>query len=925
MSPAAPSLTTPLQNTLDKWLEHFLELNEQKLTSAREQLSPRQQAVLNALPVLLHCNGSRLPGYVAPDTPCGIVGFTPTVEHHSAVHQFARGVPLPRNSGPRAIEGIYLMGSLGSIAQSRNSDLDIWLCHDEGLTDYQLEALQKKCTRIEKWADGLNTEVHFFLMNLHDFRAGQTRSADGEDCGSSQHLLLLDEFYRSALWIAGKMPRWWLTPEECEYCADRYWEELVTQHKVDANDWLNVGSLPTIPAGEFVGAGLWQLNKGVSNPYKSLLKILLNREYASAYPNIRPLAWDFRKQVQQGDADLLNTDPYLLMLRRLESHLHDDEVELRELIRRAFYIKAGVRLTQLTNNQRKLRRVKALQTQINEWGWTHTYLNEIDQRENWSARKVMNERNALLTQMLTGYRALASFSEQYAESLYINEQDLRVLGNQLFAAVRAEPGKITDINLHIRSDMAEEKLTLNLTDNLWQLIPEKWKPGEEAEVLLQTPSLIEALLFARRNGLLTLQTQVALYPTHNPVTQYELRSLLQDIMSIPIPDKKQCDFSQTQRPIHWHLFVNPGINPQQSLSRRGMQKISNRDDALGFSSTRENLVRSIELLTVSNWGEWQVSYYAGDSTMHDALLQILNHRSDLTDRGWPEWHIHCHCQVRAAAIQKRLEALLNDTVTHLSSVKPTPYLLQTGDTFHLLEYRRKQVISHHANSLTALIQLLARPRPRFRRWQLDRYALLNSPLRLILEQCQGDEWHVWYWRQKDKVFLYVVDQCGSIHYQEQRGTDIRSTLVPLMRVLRLLNERWATEHHRPPWPVKLSELTMESDTLAFNAEHRRIPEEAQQSAAIRLSVVTAPDTSMVFRVQDTYLSAKESGNQMIQDVRNQVLRARTNDQQQPIWLSDILISQNYQLTRHLQLRQRIEHLLNRRHSKQATPVRIGLA
>ena len=33
-----------------------------------------------------------------------------------------------------------------------------------------------------------------------------------------------------------------------------------------------------------------------------------------------------------------------------------------------------------------------------------------------------------------------------------------------------------------------------------------------------------------------------------------------------------------------------------------MQKISNRDDALGFSAARENLVLTIDLVTLNNWG-----------------------------------------------------------------------------------------------------------------------------------------------------------------------------------------------------------------------------------------------------------------------------------------------------------------------------------
>ena len=138
-----PANSIPDQSTLNRWRQNFLDLNAQKLASAREQLSPRQQAVLDVLPLLLHCNGSRLPGYVAPHTPCGITGYTPTLEHHSALHQFARGAQIPRDPGQRCIEGVFLMGSLGTVAQAEQSDMDLWLCHAPNLTAQQLRALKR--------------------------------------------------------------------------------------------------------------------------------------------------------------------------------------------------------------------------------------------------------------------------------------------------------------------------------------------------------------------------------------------------------------------------------------------------------------------------------------------------------------------------------------------------------------------------------------------------------------------------------------------------------------------------------------------------------------------------------------------------------------------------------------------------------------
>ncbi|MEE3161375.1 MAG: class I adenylate cyclase, partial [Pseudomonadota bacterium] len=438
-------------------------------------------------------------------------------------------------------------------------------------------------------------------------------------------------------------------------------------------------------------------------------------------------------------------------------------------------------------------------------------------------------------------------------------------------------------------------------------------------------SIIEALVFARRNGMLTSHSHVALYPAHNPVTQYELRSLLQDIMEIPLPGKKSIDFTSDQTPLRWHLFVNPGVNPQQSLSRRGLQKISNRDDALGFSSSRENLVQSVELLTITSWGEWQVSYYSGADTVHEAMLQVLNFRSKADAQAWPEWHIHCHCQVRSVAIQKRLEKLLSDLIDHLSQTKPAPYLLQTGDSFHLIEYRRREVVSHHAENLKALIKLLARPRPRFRRWHLDSHALPSSPLRLILEQGEGDQWHVWYWRQKGKVFLYVMDQYGSLHYQEQSGSDIRSTLVPLLRFIRRLNQRWADELQQERWPLYLSELLLDGETLSFSAERRRIPVEAREPATIEVSAKSHTKSALEISVNGVTLSQATSGTQLLQEARQAIIAARAHDHAQPVWLSDITIDDNRHLTRHLQFRQRLEHLLNHPSSAPSSPARKGRA
>ncbi|MFE1817368.1 class I adenylate cyclase, partial [Metapseudomonas otitidis] len=75
-------------------------------------------------------------------------------------------------------------------------------------------------------------------------------------------------------------PLWWLVPVYEEHNYRAYTQTLLSKRFIRAEDDLDLGHLAHIPPGEFVGAGLWQLFKGIDSPYKSLLKLLLTEVYA---------------------------------------------------------------------------------------------------------------------------------------------------------------------------------------------------------------------------------------------------------------------------------------------------------------------------------------------------------------------------------------------------------------------------------------------------------------------------------------------------------------------------------------------------------------------------------------------------------------------------------------------------------------------
>ncbi|MBA1061007.1 adenylate cyclase, partial [Escherichia coli] len=92
--------------------------------------------------------------------------------------------------------------STSSIGQSTSSDLDIWVCVSAQMSCEARDNLSSKCLLITDWAKSQGVEANFFIMNEERFRHNHSEALSGENCGSSQHLLLLDEFYRSAVRLA---------------------------------------------------------------------------------------------------------------------------------------------------------------------------------------------------------------------------------------------------------------------------------------------------------------------------------------------------------------------------------------------------------------------------------------------------------------------------------------------------------------------------------------------------------------------------------------------------------------------------------------------------------------------------------------------------------------------------------------------------
>ncbi|KAA8699301.1 class I adenylate cyclase [Pseudomonas proteolytica] len=772
----------------------FLTLNAGRMARAVEGLTPRQQSVLALLPLFFHVNHPLLPGYVSGSTPAGLANFEPEAQVLAEAQRLTRSFSYkPRHGNPPTpIHGLFLMGSLGTLAQADQSDMDVWVCHADDLNEAELGELRKKCQLLEAWAVSMGAEAHFFLVEPNRFaQGGRDTQLSSDDCGTSQHYLLLDEFYRTAIWLAGRTPIWWLVPvyEEARYAE--FTHTLISKRFIRADETLDLGHLAHIPPGEFIGAGLWQLFKGIESPYKSVLKLLLTEVYASEHPKVQCLSLRFKRAVFANQLDLDELDPYVVVYRRIEEYLRGrNEPERLELVRRSLYLKVS---RKLTTGQRTIGWQRALLERLaNEWGWDQRQLALLDSRSQWKVRQVASERRALVNELNYSYRFLTQFARTEQTVSLINKRDLNVLGRRLYAAFERKAGKVEFINPGIAPDLAEDTLTLVHSPNRkepgqfhWglyngSLTALEW---EHFAPIKRSRDLLEMLTWCHRNGVIDSSTRLALHPGSSDLSEFELFNLLgslQQTIALPLATVDEEHLLRTAIPDEVLLLINVGVDPLKHHRDLNILMTTERTDSLSYAGVRENLVLTLDQVTLNSWNEVMVSRYDGPHALLDCLRDYLN---QLPRNQLPRLRVRCFCHNRAQFIAQRVEEIF-DTAQNLQlSQLNHRYLIQVQQHYHVMELAPGQANHVSLPSQQALVDYLSEELASYSPLHLDAMALEDHDLAALLPMGLPECVQVFYRINEGFAELYVLDEFNALWQQRLPFHDEQSLLAPLQRFL----------------------------------------------------------------------------------------------------------------------------------------------
>ena len=490
------------------------------------ELAPKAgEAVLYLLPWLLSINHEACPGYI-PDLERPFKVFNVDIEkeirHREAVFKRIFGVRESRSllqtgSMFTTIQGLYTIGSVGSVSQTSVSDCDIWVCYDkEDFTETSWQQLHNKINLIKDWMDmNLKMQIFFFVSDVADVRNNHFGSVDAESSGSTQKNLLKEEFYRTCIVICGKIPLWWLCYDKEKKTVIDYDETLsdVERIKYGHYDIIDFGDLRVVEKSEHFGAALWQLQKSLSSPLKSIIK-MIHVKILLESPREIPICHLFREMVLSCEEQDTYPDPSVFTMNAILNYYGEmGNLSTQKLLKECFHLRCDIKPQ---NNRTPLKNLLARE---------YLRQNPIDIRKRirlsrfnrWDFNAQINLGDRLFRLLLKSYREISS--SHAATATQMNKQDFTIIGRKILASYQKKDNKVRVLQKPI-ANLNLPYLTLQLKDTQWQLFSD----SNRNVPLAANTDILRVIAFIVWNGLFGVN-KIRMEPNPSSVTLQEVLNL----------------------------------------------------------------------------------------------------------------------------------------------------------------------------------------------------------------------------------------------------------------------------------------------------------------------------------------------------------------------------------------------------------------
>ena len=915
--------------------QRFKNLNQLRLKRVQDFLQPRQQVFLQLLALLFHKNHPLLPGFISSETATGIPDYHPNKQTILAAKQFSKSFSYKKRALLRyPIQGIFIMGSVSSIAFSKTSDIDVWLCYQPGLSSEEIVELQQKASAIENWALTYHLEVHFFLINSEQFSQGQHAPISSESSGNTQHYLLLEEFYRTAIFIAGRIPAWWLVPPQQEKYYTSYLKHLIDNRFISKNEIIDFGGLESIPAEEFISATLWHIYKSLNSPHKSLLKLFLMECYASEFPQPEWLCFELKNAIYQGSFNIDQLDPYLLIYAKVEHYLQKTEsTERLTLARQCFYLKImGETSNKALDYHSRAFRETYMESIAKQWNWPDDLLFEFKKQKNWNIKKATQEHLVIRTELKHCLRMIMGLANKYVAYNYRDNNDLKVISRKLNVFLERKPGRIEIITT--RSTVHSKENELSIIESCkqdrtssWSLYAGKFDPKKPHpdSAIKQETSLLSLLAWLVINGLYKKQCQLHFESSSLQLSNTELQQILSHLAVFLLKhfNKESTSLTVFNKPdklLSSLVFINLGI-ALIDQRKDGLLIMSERSDPLSYGKNRQCFVQQADQISVSSWGEVSIKQFIGLNEFFTCLSGVFNQSSHPVSKQILK--ILCLTPTRGKSITLRIESVFENLISHFfkqSTDNNCRYILPGEHNHYIFQNKNNQLLFWPLTSKEQLLEELGSAQKSFSPVYFDKQVLENTLIPFLYNLNQQHTIQVFYYAENETVSIYIIDEKGALFIQDHKKSNHDQVLSHYSIFLEsLLNQGFSSDEVR----LKYYEIQKNSAQVFSAHAAKWITTSTQMDLPLKIIIENSPEKKQAVNYHiycnDIEFSSSEYGEQLFSVLYDYVMDFRIYKEDYPVHITDIeapwafLGAENdtlLQTIHYLKLKRKIEQKFN---------------
>ncbi|MBP7736587.1 MAG: class I adenylate cyclase [Spirochaetes bacterium] len=752
-------------NIIDRiktYQEKFRKYNELKLGNLQRILSdPQLVNLLEFITYLLHVNAPGLPGHVAePRLPQGVFDYSPSPRLMEFItKRFPEaGIHRSRSSNPFLLM-IALIGSCGTIAYTKQSDFDFWLCYQDGHYGRELINLYKtKLRAIESWVfDKFNIEVHFYLNEIGRIR--NNVFADEEQfSGSSIGELLKEEFFRSSIVLNGKMPFWWVVPENADNRTYMNWLAAAGQSEL-AGQFIDIGNIYSIKQEDFLTAGLFQILKSLGNPFKSIIKLGLLARYINNYSENPFICNIIKKNIQEDKLTPEYTDAYVIMFNNVFDYYANivKDRDSLDVLKASFYLKVEPMLSRINKAEEGYNPDKArvMVEYVKRWGWAAVKVKEMDDFHNWSIEPVSKLLNNAKKFVLQEYRRIIGSMETHKVKHSFTDEEIKAISRKIYTHFQVADNKI-DNTLSFKNYPPEKLLKIEYVrdqkgNETWFLSKRLIVDNTPQIVILhKDKTLLGLSVWISLNGLFKkdytrLEIDTGL---HSLETSF-LRDLISDVSSNFMFKKMsafQEDYVRDPFPVMNYIIFNL------------YSKYSRKIDEFFF-------------LYHDSWGSTKFEVFKNEMDIIPILSRILN--GALATRSDFESAVNVVSSLPYGATKEfmRLKAFIRDIYEFFIGGDPEAkksYITMVGNQY-LIFYTKK------SGGATVVDTILCESEMKMMLSLSFNYGLKNlirvdssikelNFLRTMVENSRADTIQIYFDSDRKYSYFYLFDESGSFFY-----------------------------------------------------------------------------------------------------------------------------------------------------------------